>query len=153
MISYIRAFTIGLTGAAPFSVYLHLECANVDGMSAAEFSLSSNFFNAGFTPLAGALNAGDSVNLLLAVGGCPGAGTVLGQWTFLDFTGLGGNACLVNSPGGVNGTVDCDVVNPQVNANAVTGYTTDGSSPCTTDTCTTVSVEAQSWGGVKSLYR
>ena len=48
--------------STPFSVFLHLECAPFDGISAAEFSMSTNFFDAGFTPLAGALNAGTSVH-------------------------------------------------------------------------------------------
>ena len=62
--------------SVPFNVYLWLVCSapansppQGDGISAVEFSLSTNLFNAGFTPLGGALNAGDGTDLLLAVGG------------------------------------------------------------------------------------
>ena len=55
--------------STPFFVYLWLVCSPIDGISATEFSMSTGFFDAGFTPLNGVLNAGNSVDLLLAVGG------------------------------------------------------------------------------------
>ena len=104
--------------------------------------------------MGGALNAGDGTDLLLAVGGCPVADYLMGNWQFLDFTGLGGNACLVPSPGGTNASVDCDTLNPQVWPNAINGYSTDGSTPCVTGDCSEiVSVEDASWGSIKGLYR
>ena len=150
-----NANTGAAIGGTPFTVYLWLDCTNFDGMSACEFSLQTTWFNAGFTPSAalGVLNAGNSTDLLLAVGGCPMAGSIMGSWVFIDFTGLGASACLVNSPGGENGTVDCDTVDPQIHPNAVVGYSTDATPPCTLDLCTTVAVEPSTWGGLKGLYR
>ena len=140
----------------PFQVYLWLSCTPTPnrGLIAVEFSLQSSFFNAGFTTMGGALNAGDSVDLLLAVGGCPVAPFLIGAWTFQDLSGLGGNACLGLSPGGTNGTVDCDTVCFGIHANAVEGFTTDGSNPCAVGTCESpVSVEDASWGSIKGLHR
>lgn len=63
-------------GALPIglgTLYLWLDCTEVDGMTAVEFGLqdSPELTLLGLTPLNGALNAGTAHEPLLAVGGCP----------------------------------------------------------------------------------
>ena len=138
---------------APGSVYLHLDCTTVDGMSAMEADIvATGLLYLSFTPLNGVLNAGAGTALLLAVGGCPADDFLAGAIGVLDF-GSGGDVCLVASAAnGTNGTVDCDAVSPQLSDNAVTGFSTNGTQ-CSDGVCRIVSVEPQSWGGVKSLYK
>ena len=136
------------------TIYLWLSCTTIDGLASVEFDLqSAGFIITGFTPMNGALNAGDNTHLLLAVGGCPRENFLIGNWGFFDPSGLGGNACLVNSAAnGWNVSVDCDTVNPTTHPNAVGGFASDGSTQCATDLCT-VAVESETWGGIKTMYR
>ena len=76
---------------------------------------------------------------------------ILGFWDF--FASADGTMCLVQSPNLINGSVDCDPIAPLIHTNAITGYTTDGTVPCQTGTCTPISVDGTTWGGVKALYR
>ena len=136
----------------PASLYLHLDCTTIDGMAAMEANIAVNgLLFLSFTPLNGVLNAGAGPALLLAVGGCPTADFLAGTIGVLNL-GAGGDVCLVPSAGGTNGTVDCDTIAPTLYPNAVTGFTTQGDA-CVVGDCRLVSVEAQSWGGVKSLYK
>ncbi|GJM43709.1 MAG: hypothetical protein DHS20C21_05510 [Gemmatimonadota bacterium] len=148
--------TATVPATTPHSVYLWLNCTNLDGMSAAEFTAQfpAGFFGHGFTPMNGVLNAGNATNLLLAVGGCPMRPFLAGEFgPYLDFTGAGGSWCLVPSPTGNNVTVDCDPVSPIAHDNAITGCATNGNAICRTGTCEPVSVEGTSWGSIKTLYR
>lgn len=137
----------------PFDLYLFLACADFDGMSAAEFDYVTNgLLNLGFTPMNGTLNGGTDTHLLLAVGGCPGLTFVAGRWSMLD-PGTGGEACLLPSvANGQNVTFDCDAIDPTPFPNAVHGYSTFGPS-CCLGFCGIVSVEPESWAGVKALHR
>jgi len=98
----------------------------------------------------GFLNAGTATHLLLAVGGCPNAPVVAGNILILHFAPLA--VCL----DGANVTVDCSP-NPQAWPHNVAGYADAGLPLCLTDTpggCLLVtSLESQSWGTIKSLYR
>lgn len=146
--------TASVAPGLPANLYLHMACATVDGMSAMEADVqASGLLFLSFVPLNGTLNAGAGPALLLAVGGCPGAGFVAGALSVLNL-GAGGDLCLVPSAAnGTNGTVDCDTIDPMLSDNAVAGFSTSGNGCRTGDCGGSVSVEAQSWGGVKSLYK
>lgn len=144
----------GLTSPAPVSLFLWLACAaGPDGMSAAEFNLSTpaGLLNFGFTTMNGFLNAGGSSNLLLAVGGCPTGPVVAGSWTF--FGTQAGDICIVPSGGGVRATVDCNTSVPGVWPIEAVGYGYGTSGDSCREALCIVSVEPSSWGSVKSLYR
>lgn len=137
---------------APQNTYLWLNCSPVDGISAVEADVVVNgMLFLSFVPLNGVLNAGSASALLLAVGGCPTAPFLAGSISVLNF-GSGGDVCLVDSAAnGLNASVNCDVVNPQLFDNAIAGFSTAGAG-CMTLDCTT-SVESTSWSDVKGLYR
>ncbi|GJM43508.1 MAG: hypothetical protein DHS20C21_03500 [Gemmatimonadota bacterium] len=140
----------------PFQLYLWLACSPHDGMAAAEFSLVHTYVNGGFTPLHGALNAGNSTDLLLAIGGCPVGPVLVGVWSLIDFVAEGGQACLGPSPGGLNATVDCDPIDPQPRENAVVGHGTNGVYPCQfggIEHCVGTGRGGLTWGETKALYR
>ena len=146
----------GATQGAPLPLYLWLDCASPDGMSAAEFDLSlpAGMFNFGFTPLNGFLNAGGAGDPLLAVGGCPQGPIVAGVWNLFGSTP--GVICLVNSArSGWAVTVDCASPVPSNWPIKRVGY----GYGVPNDSCNqgpllcVVSVEPSSWGSVKSLYR
>lgn len=138
----------------PASLYLHLDCTTIDGMAAMEADIAATgLLFLSFTPLNGVLNAGAATSLLLAVGGCPTDDFLAGAIGVLNL-GAGGDVCLVPSAAnGTNGTVDCDTIDPQLYDNAVVGFSTSGQQCVSGDCRVEVSVEAQSWGGVKSLYK
>jgi len=122
-----------------------------EGMAAAEMTVDS--LPPGqvlaFNVMNGFLNAGDATHLLLAVGGCPSGPLVAGSILILHFAPLA--VCL----GGANVTVDCSS-DPQAWPNDCRGYADLGLPLCLNDTetfCDYVSVEDQSWGTIKSLYR
>lgn len=144
----------GAVSPAPVTLFLWLQCAGPDGMSAAEFNLQApaGVLNFGFNVQNGFLNAGGAGNLLLAVGGCPAGPVVAGSWTLFGSTP--GDICLVPSGGGVRATVDCNTTTPGVWPITAVGYGygTTGDS-CREVLCPPVSVEPSSWGSVKSLYR
>ena len=78
------------------------------GLSAVQFSLAStNPVNtiAAFTPMNGFLNAGDPVNLLLAVGGCP-TGPILAGSILVLVDGPG-SICIEPPPGDEIIQVNC----------------------------------------------
>ena len=139
------------------TLYLWYQC-NVtpptpggQGMTAMEADLSGAAPLAALTPMNGFLNAGSNPQqLLLVVGGCPNGNVVAGSIPYLN-TGAGLNVCLVPSAdNGWNLTVDCDGGGWD---NGVIGYSEVGD-PCeTTGLCHEDSVENETWGGVKSLYR
>ncbi len=143
----------GSVTGGPQSLYLWLDCAAPEGMTAAEFDvqLPPGVLNFGFTTQNGFLNAGGAGNLLLAVGACPTGPVVAGSWTV--FNTAAGDYCLVASTGsGTIATVDCDVVTPGVWPITQRGYSTTGTAPCTDALCV-IAIEPTTWGGVKSLYR
>jgi hypothetical protein len=149
----------GAVVPTPFTLFLHLVCADPDGMSAAEFDLAApaGVLNFGFTPMNGFLNAGGAGNLLLAVGGCPHGPIAAGSWTLFGSTA--GSVCLVNSAAnGIRVTVNCDPLDPvayPINAKGFDygqlGLTCDDS--VNGNLCPPIAVESSSWGTVKSLYR
>lgn len=140
--------------SAPLTLYLWFACNVDDGMAVGEFDVSApGMSNFGFNPLNGYLNAGGASNLLLAVAGCPNAPVVAGQWTFFGFAPA--DICLVPAAGtGMFNTINCDDVAPQPFPITQKGYAygTAGGA-CDEELCPVVSVDAQSWGSVKSLYR
>ncbi len=139
--------------SAPFSIFLWLQCSPDSGMAAAQFSLSTpgGVTNFGFTPAGSFLNAGNSVDLLLAVGGCPMGPILAGSWGF--FPTAAGNYCLVASPGESERlTVDCDTVNPLTHPSTAIGFGVDGDPSCIDNLCASA-VEPTTWGAIKSLYR
>jgi hypothetical protein len=138
------------------TLFLHYACNNTPpsgpgtGMTAMEADLSV----APLAPLAvmnGFLNAGTAnQKLLLVVGGCPTGPLVAGSLLYLN-TGIPLNICLqASADNGFNLTVDCGGNGWD---NGYTGYAENGASPCSTPLCPTVSVEDETWGGIKSLYR
>ncbi len=143
------------TGTPTFAVktvYLWHTYATGDAMSAADFSISGSIAPLAFNATNGYLNAGDAINLLLAVGGCPAPPQNAGNFLIVD---TGGNMAI----DGARLTVDCVVNDPYVSS--TTGWSSDGSAPVvfsafgTDDGCEPgpVSVEDSSWGSVKNLYR
>ena len=135
--------------------YLWLECTStLGGAASADMGIVVNtLFYSSFTPQPGVLNFGAGQNLVLGLGGCPDAPFMAGTIAVADFSGAGGNLCLGNnSETGNNVTVDCDPVVPVTHANAYVGFASDGSTPCDFGTCL-VSVESDSWGSIKGLYR
>ncbi|MEZ5064379.1 MAG: hypothetical protein R3B81_06560 [bacterium] len=143
------------------TLYLWLTCVGPDvaGMSAAAFDVfAEGGLLLGFTPEGGFLNAGSGPSLLLAVAGCPSAPVRAGSIAVWD-QGSGFAVCLQPNGDGVNGTVDCDSVNPLLYPNDHIGYESRGfpGSPCSSGTlCTeeiTVSVDRTSWADLKALYR
>jgi hypothetical protein len=119
-------------------------------MAAADITVGGTLAPLAFNPLNGYLNAGSATGLLLAVGGCPIPPIVAGAFIIID---TGGNMTL----GGDRLTVDC-VVNDAY-ASGTTGWSSDGSPPVefvengAAGCDVPDSVEPQSWGRVKHLYR
>jgi len=138
------------------NLYLWLACAlGAPGMAAAEMDvveLRGGGAPTGFSPLNGYLNAGSATALLLAVGGCPSGFLVAGVFTvgpdaFLPDIEL----CLVNSAlNDRNITVACGGVGYQ--NNSIGFVKTGGGCSDTGETCFT-SLEPESWGRIKGLYR
>ncbi len=102
----------------------------------------------------GFLNAGTSTDLLLAVGGCPTGPIPAGYWFALMNT-FGWEFCL----GGNNVAVDCTVI-PSAYPNDHIGFTNNSPipAPCCYNfgfcgTCIPISIESESWGSIKSMYR
>ena len=139
----------GLPNAGTDTLFLWL-CLSDEGMSAAEIDLVSTPPGQvlAFNVMNGYLNAGNATHLLLAVGGCPNAPIVAGAALILHFAPLA--VCLE----GANVTVDCSP-NPQAWPHGRRSYADAGLPLCLSDTqaCTDISVESQSWGTIKSLYR
>jgi hypothetical protein len=129
------------------------------GMSAADIGLKmlGDWSFLAFNTSNGFLNAGQGTSLLLAVGGCPdapiAAGSILASGT------AGGVNLTVGTLSGTASTVDCQI-NPaqyfwpeQVR---FVGFQTTGYTGIPQDhgtDCGKTSVEENSWGSVKSLYR
>jgi hypothetical protein len=154
----------GPDGTGFNTVYLWLKqgCGlggNGAGMSAAEMRLvaKGDWGIVAFTPQNSFLNAGTLPDLLLAVGGCP-VGPV-----------VAGNILATGTVGGINlgrtgsvegaGTVDCEI-NPILYSwpefNRFEGYATASATHSRQNHgagCDGVSVEQNSWGTVKALYR
>jgi hypothetical protein len=123
-------FTISASDTDPFQfraspthgerlLYLWLTCAN-SGISAFEAGVTGTLVPQIFIPLGGALNAGTTADLMLAIPNCPSGENVsllLGYWVVDD---PGGTLCFVASPrSGQIAAVDClytfDVIdNPHV---------------------------------------
>ena len=119
-------------------------------MAAADLTIEGSLAPLAFTAINGYLNAGDAVNLLLAVGGCPTPPIVAGTILIVD---TGGHLYL----SGARLTVDCVVNDPWLSA--TTGWSSDGSSPVEfivagLGGCGSFDyVEPTSWANVKHLYR
>jgi hypothetical protein len=118
-----------------------------DGMSAAEFGLEGTLSLLALTPAQGFLNAGSITSPMFVVGGCP-EGPVLAASILIQHDAPG-FLCFGPSINGKNETVDCSE-DPATFANHYLGYSSVGQS-CSFDCFT--SVESQSWGSIKSLYR
>jgi hypothetical protein len=135
--------------------YLWFYCSTTDGMSAAEFNgaATGGIIPLAFTATNGFLNAGGATNLLLAVGGCPLGPVSAGFWLCQEIGP--GELCIVPAGNGNNVTVDCRT-SPAAWDNDVRGFSSVGE-PCgvaIADLCLPqVSVEDESWGSIKGLYR
>ena len=134
------------------SLFLWLQCAEGNGMASAEFDLCATGISVlAFTANPGFLNAGGASNLLLAAAGCPMGPVAAGTILILD---LPGNICLC--PAAANGnnvTVECGTL--ALIDNAYRGYSSIDS-PCESvagNLCPPTSVEDESWGSIKGLYR
>ena len=141
--------TTGTPTFAVKTIYLWHTYATNQQMSAADISAAGSIAPLAFNASNGYLNAGDAVNLLLAVGGCPMPPINAGNFLIVD---TGGNMELA----GARLTVDCVVNDPYLSG--TTGWSSDGSTPVEYDVaggtgCTTISVEGTSWGSVKNMYR
>jgi len=139
----------GLPNGSTDNLYLWLASSD-EGMAAAEMSLDSTPPGQvlAFNVLNGFLNAGNAVNLLLAVGGCPSGPLVAGSILILHFAPL--SVCL----GGANVTVDCSS-DPQAWPHDWAGYADAGLPPCSSSRngCGPTSVDDASWGRIKEIYR
>jgi len=148
-------------GGAPHSLYLWLECTMGSGLSAGWSAMEcdiefTTYSILGFSGMNGVLNAGSSTALQLAATGCPPGPFLAGSINVFDAAGVGGTLCMVPSSGPFNWnvTVDCDPLNATAHENSVVGYSSDGSSPCVSEQLPClVPVAAETWGGIKSLYR
>lgn len=139
------------------NLYLWLQCTTTDGISAADFVITTTggFTLLAFNPQAPFLNAGSGSNLLLAAGGCPTGPILAGS--FLTLHSTAGTMCFTQGstyPTPV--AVDC-ASSPEAHECDFIGYD-DGGNPCShfvsgTVLCGTVSVEDTSWGSIKGLYR
>jgi hypothetical protein len=146
---------------APGFVTLYLWYSNnsPDGLSAADIAVVTSPPGAvtilAFNTSNGFLNAGSSTGLLLAVGGCPDGPIAAGNWIIQAHV-PSWELCL----GGNNLSVDCQI-NPVAWPNEHLGFAnqTDLSGACCSlfgpceEHCGTVSVDSESWGGIKSMYR
>ena len=143
-------------GAGAFqTLYLFYACNDAMGMSAAEFDLVPVGIQVlGITTINGFLNAGAGNALLLAVGGCPDG--PIAAATILTFD-LPGTICFAPSAANtILGTVDCISPVPTLwDGSDWRGYTNDGSICESREgiLCEPVSVDDESWGSIKSLYR
>jgi hypothetical protein len=143
------------TGAVA-TAYLWLACCQLpaglqQGMAAAEFTLQATGpVVLATTPANNFLNAGGATNLLLAVGGCPCGPVVAANVLILA---LPGSICIVESPTGTKGTVDCQP-DPALWGMDWIGLDLGGG-PCGKgQICQKpVSVESASWGQIKGIYR
>jgi hypothetical protein len=168
-----------LNSAASFPtngrIFLHLACVTEPtpgGVSAMEADVSfpgdEDLNVGGLLYNAGILNGGDADELLLAIPGCPTSGWMI-RWVFTDDDGnngapggaAAGEICLVPSdnntgefPGGnVMVLVDC-ATDPAAWPFNQVGFTWGGAVPtCVEELCVPVSVDARSWGAIKTLYR
>jgi hypothetical protein len=138
------------------TVYVWLSCVDPLGAAAAEFALQTTgfAFAAGPATTYNGVLATGSPDLLLAIP-CATAQTLCLSQGYFDVVGAGGTACLVASAGNsqINVTVDCRQVGAQEWPNAITGFASNGTTPCTVGLCTTTAVEDASWGSIKGLYR
>lgn len=140
------------------SVHLWMDCSVGDGISAAEFDLNyvapASVFGWAFTPLNGWLNAGGTGNLLLAVGGCPTGPVLVGSWSGFNTGGpIAHNFCLVPSAAtGSKVGVDCSS-NPAAWPAKAIGLAAGVENACAETLCGPTSVESETWGSIKSLYR
>jgi len=140
----------GLPTGGVDTLFLWFQCST-EGMASAEMSLDSTPPGQvlAFNVMNGFLNAGNATNLLLAVGGCPNAPVVSGAILILHFAPLA--VCL----GGANVTVDCSP-NPVAWPHDHKGYADLSLPLCLNDTstiCDPFSIEEESWGKIKTLYR
>ena len=152
---FLNTGTPGAPGTVT-TLYLWYQC-NITppnplgpGMNAMETDLSLAPL-AAMTTMNGFLNAGPSpTQILLVVSGCVNGNLVAGSIPYLN-TGAGLNVCLVPSAeNGWNLTVDC---NGWGWDNGVVGYSEIGEPCATAGFCGTgISVENETWGGIKSLY-
>ena len=141
---------IGTPNGSTDNLYLWFYCSD-EGMAAAEIDLVSTPPGQvlAFNVMNGYLNAGNATHLLLAVGGCPEAVIVAGAALILHFAPLA--VCLE----GANVTVDCSP-DPLAWPHDRYSYTDIGLPLCLSDTspiCESFSVEEESWGKIKTLYR
>jgi hypothetical protein len=138
------------------NLYLWLYCGTPAGMAAAEFDvveLRGGGAPTGFTPMNGFLNAGTATAMLLAVGGCPTGPVLAGSFSvgpdaFLPDIEI----CLVPSvANNRNITVECGTGLGV--GNLVQGFAKTSPASCSVaDLCPT-SVEENTWGSIKGLYR
>jgi len=145
-------FTMGSSTGGLDTLYIwFLQCPvfrdEGDGMSAAEFGFEGTLSPLALTPAQGFLNVGSITSPMFVAGGCP-EGPVLAASILIQHDAPG-FLCFGPSINGKNETVDCSE-DPATFANHYLGYSSVGQS-CGFD-CPT-SVESQSWGSIKSLYR
>ncbi len=151
-------FSGPLPSVASASVHLWLECGVHDGIAAAEFSL--NFDGATYpgmlswalTMQNGWLNAGTTKDLLLTVGGCPQGPVLAASWGgFNTGAPVVHNFCLIPSPVGNLVGVDCSPT-PSTHPVTQVGLAAGTAQGCQDLDCTS-SIESDTWGSLKSLYR
>ncbi len=143
----------------PVSIHLWMDCSRDDGIAAAEFSLDFDgaahpgMFGWAVTMFNGWLNAGTTQHLLLAVGGCPTGPVHVATWAgFNTGAPLTRNFCLVASPAGNKVGVDCSPTPSTWPVKSI-GLAAGVPPNCAEELCPPVSVEADTWGSIKSLYR
>jgi hypothetical protein len=131
-----------------------------DGSAAAEFSLEGTLQVLSVIPEPGVLNSGTATSPFLESDtGCFRNQTMLlAKVVVADTSGAGGTLCIVESANG-RACMDSCLPGPDWWTMRVTGFASDGSTPCwIEDTpsphCDTyVSVDGSSWGSIKSVYR
>ena len=143
----------------PNTAYLWLDCTGVDGAGGADFGIivpAGDFlFAVNMAP--GFSNFGAGSDLSLVLGTCE-VGPVLVA-DIVVVSGTPGDMCIgPNNTSGIFATIDCGSANFGKHQFNSVGFSAGGVAPpgaCSASQplCQTVSVESESWGTIKGLYR
>jgi hypothetical protein len=143
------SFTMGASSGGPDTLYIwYWPCFSESPMSSAEFGLEGTLTPLALIPAPGFLNAGSMTSPMFVAAGCPESVVLVASILIQhDFPGF---LCFGPSINGKNETIDCSE-NPAIFPNHYVGYASEGYS-CYFGQCLD-SVEPESWGSIKSLYR
>ncbi len=143
-----------------YSLYAWLVCINADEFGFAGFRLDGSLIDrvagvVSIPPFGVVMKSGFELAPYVDVGPCLTTGMYPVLEIFvLDDTGSGGDLCFVETDSGANESCNCDSGVPTCFPHAVRGFASDGTTPCMVGNCQgPISIEAESWGGMKGRYR